>query len=240
MRSAVAARAERRLAKGFSPLGGWSRRAAGVARVAPDAVSDRVRPLEHRLARRRPPLLHQRDPDVDQGLRVRRQGLEALGPLLRRRRHGREERGGLAQGVVEMPSRDDASPNAAGHRRRGHAEKIESVADAVERELGRARLVQTLEAGVPQGDQVPGEVAAVDAWRRIGAPAAEGVRVVPVEEVTSVALAASRSWRTSASSRSTMSAVPIHPKSLAATVESSASPTFVGEVRRATSGSGTS
>ncbi len=82
----------------------------------------------------------------------------------------------------------------------------------------QARRAHPFLAGIRQGDQMAGEVAAVDG-RDIGRPrAARSARPVPVEEMALVAGHGLHRPNV-ASSRSTVSSVPVQPKSWAATVE---------------------
>ena len=114
------------------------------------------------------------------------------------------------------------------------------VIDPGQRGRDRQRLVDHLAAGIRQRQQVAGEVAAVDR-RHVGRlERLQVARVVPVVQVAAVTV---RGWpmvASVASSRSTISSVPIQPKSRAVTVASRYMPMFVGEVRCATTGLGSS
>ena len=92
---------------------------------------------------------------------------------------------------------------------------------------------------LPKCDQMARKIAAVDRGDIFRLQRTQIARVVPIVEMAAEALQLAIESSV-ASSRSTVSSVPIQPKSRAATTDSRYSPRLVGEVRWATTGWGSS
>ena len=139
--------------------------------------------------------------------------------------------------LVELLARD-ASASAGRRRSRGRRSRTSRARRRCRRASGGPRWQRrsSLAAGLGEREQVAGEVAAVD---RRHVPRLERMQRRACRTSCRGARGSARGRRASASvasRRSTISSVPIQPKSWAATVDSSYSPMFVGEVRCATTG----
>ena len=106
--------------------------------------------------------------------------------------------------------------------------------------LSGQRLIDEQATGVGDGEQVAGEVATVDRRDVLGLQPLQRLRVVPVVEMTVESFEPIDRRQREPPSRSTMSTVPIHPKSRALTVANRYMPMLVGDVRWAINGCGSS
>jgi hypothetical protein len=102
------------------------------------------------------------------------------------------------------------------------------------------RLVHELQQRLLQGEQVPGEVAAVHRRDVAGRQRRQRGRVVPVVEVAAVALHRLEGPQRGLERGRAARTSPIQPMSCAATADSRYRPMLVGDVRWATTGCGSS
>ena len=159
--------------------------------------------------------------DVGGGVRVLRELRETRGDARRDPRAARpSEAATVVERLVELPPGDGLRAAVAGERAQRLAGELHRVRDPGEPFGADQRAIDPLPARAGEGDQVPGEVAAVD---RGDVAAARGAAGRGCRTSCRSGRGSARGGPSSsrvASRRSTASSVPSQPKSRAATTES--------------------
>ena len=100
--------------------------------------------------------------DVGDGVGMRRELFEPIGPCReRRRRAGRDVRE-RAEGLREVPSRQGVAPAVVSDRARGGAGQHDAVGDPVKSSGDGHRSLERRPAGVRDDEEVAGKIAAID------------------------------------------------------------------------------
>ena len=222
--------------------GSGSASSAEVSDVAARRPAEPPRPTSRaRCSAPSPRSAVMRRGDVRQRPGVRRELAQARRPVPRasrgRRRRLRPAARGPRRGARRVSVwRSPVVADVAG----GLARQRDRVADPGERGRDRERLVDHLAAGVGQRQQVAGEIAAVDRRHVRRARAGAGRACRTSCRGARGSARGARSSRASPRGAPPSRSVPIQPKSRAVTVASRYIPMFVGEVRWATTGVGSS
>ena len=159
-----------------------SGRDAMSRRWLPTAASD-LGPADELAVGTVAALRGERADDVDQRPGMGLQLVEADRPVLLRGRRPGAPVGRLQERLVQVPAADRLGPSLVADVGRGLPCQSDGIVDAGEGHLDRQRPVEHLAAGIRKGQQVAGQVAAVnggDVGRR---ERLQRARVVPVVEM---------------------------------------------------------
>src|SRR5439155_8148542 len=163
-------------------------RCAEIALVARDGGERRLRPAVQLAVRAIRVLIRDRFGDVDEHLGAFAERGEALPPLPGSLRNREEKPLDVVERRLELAPGDGPSAAAGARSRERLLRERKAVGDPFEGARIEGRSVQPFETGVLKGDQVPGEVPAVDGRDVTRLERREGARVVPVVEVTAILL----------------------------------------------------
>ncbi len=202
-----------------------------VPSVAPDGVPGRPRPDQDLGRGSSIDAVGEGGGDVQELLRLGGEILEAPGPIRKNRRGVVQNGHHPFRGLEELRRGDRLRTLRMLGLSHRLDKEVESVPDALQDLRAEERAMGELAARLRQGEQVPGQVAAVhggnvDRLQRIQVPG-----VVPVAEVASDSAQPGHGLERSLEPLRQCPEVPIHPKSWAAIVLSRYRPMFVGEVR---------
>ncbi len=154
--------------------------------MAGDRGERRLRPVVELAVRVVRILVGERLGDVGENLGALAERGETFSPLRRRLRKGRQERFDVLERRLEIAPSDRS---AAGRRRRPDERLLrqrEAVGDSLEGARIERGSIQPLETRVFEGDEMAGEVPAVDRRDVPGLERGEPPRVVPVVQVAAI------------------------------------------------------